>query len=117
MVYTWKFDETGDLVFSDNRLQTVEGDDELLQNVRHTIRTNLGEYFLNPAFGFDRYEALGEKYDANRIKDAIYAAVLSVPRVTAVNDVYSYYNSENRKLLITFSFQKGEAELTGEVVL
>lgn len=116
-MYSWKLDATGDFVFSNNRMEIVSGDDELLQCVRHTLRTNLGEYFLNPDFGFARYEALGEKYDPNRIKDAVYAAVLSVPRVTAVNDVYSFYNAGNRKLLITFTFMKGETEIAGEVEL
>lgn len=114
-MYTWKLDSTGDFVFTNGDMEIVAGDDELLQSVRHTLRTNLGEYFLNPDFGFARYEALGEKYDHNRIKDAVYAAILSVPRVTAVNDVHSFYDGENRKLLITFTFTKGETEITGEV--
>lgn len=116
-MYTWKLDSTGDIVFMNNKMQIVAEDDELLQCVRHTLRTNLGEYFLNPDFGFDRYEALGEKYDANRIKDAVIACLLNISRVTAVNDVYSFYDSKKRKLLITFSFMKGEEEIKGEVNL
>lgn len=115
-------DSTGDFVFENNTMQMVEEDDELIQGVWMAIRTLLGEWFLNPLFGFDKFEALGEKFDEERIKDAVYAGIHTVPRVRTVENVELEFitdenEGEKRSLKISFTFTKftGE-ELSGEVI-
>lgn len=114
---SWKLDGTGDFVFDSNRtMQMVEDDDELVQAVRVAIQTNLGEWFINPLFGFDRFDVLGQNYDVERITDDITYAMSQVDRVDTVDDIYTEFDSEKRKLLISYVFTKVDGDQLADTV-
>lgn len=111
--------DTNDLEFDgSNNLKYIDGDGELMQSVRLLIQTNLGEWFLNPEFGFDRSVILGRKYDPNVITDELYAAILQEERIAAVESINLDFNRSTRKLKIDFVLVKQDDNLLeGSVTL
>lgn len=98
---------TGDIDFDgSNNIKMVGGDDELIQSVRNRIATNVGEWFLNPDFGFDRFEVLGKKVDYDMAADILSAAILNEERIAGVDDLKFDYDAANRKMFISFSLTK-----------
>lgn len=114
-VFSFKLNTDGDFVFdSRKRLETVTGDELIMQTIYLEMKTNLGEWFLNPDKGFDQFEVLGQKFDEERITDAVYAALYNLDRVDTVEAVELV--QEGRKLKIYFSITKDDGEeLNGEV--
>lgn len=112
---SFKLNKDGDFTFdSGKRLETVTGDELIMQTVYLEMKTNLGEWFLNPDKGFDQFEVLGQKFDEERITDAVYAALYNLERVDTVEAVELV--REGRKLKIYFSFTTDDGEeLNGEV--
>lgn len=45
-------DDTGDLYYKDGLIDTVDGDEEILQRVWIAMNTGLGEWAFDTAFGF-----------------------------------------------------------------
>lgn len=110
----------GQFVFDgQNNMVMVDEDDELMQSVRHIITTNLGEWFLNPLIGWDRFGTLGAKKDEERtITDLSRAILEGEGRVDTVEDIVLDYNRPERHLHITFTFTKKDGtELTGEAIV
>ncbi len=105
---SWLLTEDGDFSFDAGRnMQMVEGDDELLQAVRLTMTTNLGEWFLNEGFGFAIFDVLGERFDEQRTTDAVYACLGQMDdRVDSVEDVYIEFDRPARTVYITYVFTK-----------
>jgi len=99
--------ETNDIELDgSNEIKMVDGDDELVQSVRLIITTNLGEWFLNPEYGFDRFAVLGKGVEHDIIVDSLYQAILQEKRVQRVENVTIDVDNKNRKLLIEFTFTK-----------
>ena len=108
---------TNDIDFDgSNNLKMIDGDDEIIQCVKMIIKTNLGEWFLNPDHGFRRAVVQGKHVDYNEAIEELYAAVLQEPRVAAVEDMQFRYDAAIRELTIDFAFRKHSGEvLTGRV--
>ena len=95
-----------------NNLRMVDGDDEFMQCITETLKTNAGEWFLNPLHGFDRFEILGEKYDQERAINALFAALMQEPRVDRVENIELEFDRANRRLSVKYAVIK----TTGETV-
>lgn len=114
---SFKLNGAGQFDFNgQNDLVMVSDDDELMQCVQQTITTNLGEWFLNPTIGWDRFNTLGQKPSEERTINDIIAAILnSEPRIATVDNV-SVTFLDGRGALIKYSVTKaidGE-QITGE---
>ncbi len=104
--------ETNDIELDgSNEIKMVEGDEELIQSVRLIITTNLGEWFLNPEHGFDRFAVLGKQIERDVVIDSLYQAILQEERVSRVENVTMEIDKENRKLNISFAFFKQNGDL------
>lgn len=108
---------TGDLdLDAQNSIRMVEGDDELVQCVGLTIKTNKNEWFLNPDHGFKRSVVQTKKYDEAEVNVELYDAVLQESRVDTIEDVTFVYDKANRRLSVDFKFTKQDGEIVEGVV-
>jgi hypothetical protein len=99
-----------------NNIRMIDGDDELLQEIRLSFQENKGEFFLTPDDGFPRYDVLGHKYDKEAAVDAAYGVLLRNARIASVESVDVIYDRPGRSLAISFSATKTDGDtITGEV--
>lgn len=99
MSFTFYIDE----MYNDFRINTgnmvlVSGVNQVVQQIRSTLRTELGEWYLNILFGLPYYSStttlndnatpgiLGGKMSAAEIEAYLLAAVLQVPGVSTINN-------------------------------
>lgn len=106
----------GDLEFDSNgELKMVNRKDELIQEVRVTIQTNLGEWFLDPEIGFDYSTVLVKKPDYEMIRSVLTDAIMQVDRIDRVDTIDFNFDRSERNLSIHFvatSNEYGEIEGT-----
>lgn len=96
---SFKINDNGDLVIN----EMVEGDEELIQCLKHLIYTRVGEWFLNLNYGFDRSVIEQKKYDEREITQALYDAIYQEPRIKQVTSLTFEFDKINRHLKINFT--------------
>ena len=109
---------TGDIVLDPQRKITmVYNDDAIIQKMERTITTNLGEWFLNPLFGFPRFEVLGEKYNQPHTTQLLHDAILQVEEIERVEKLTYELDRSTRSLVADIVVIKTNGELleVGEV--
>lgn len=110
-------DDSGDLVIQDGEIILATDMDELVQEVRTVIKTNVWEWFLDPNHGFDYKVLWVKKPDKERITQAIYDAINQVERVTAIDDIRIDFDRARRKLSVFFVCRAGEELVEGGEVM
>ncbi|CAJ1226682.1 DUF2634 domain-containing protein [Lactiplantibacillus xiangfangensis] len=102
----FKVDDNGDLVIDGGEIATVDGYDEVAQNVRTILSTELGTSFLAEELGTNYESIMGkdfnEQFAEQDIEDAITEQEV---RVTSVDDVTFYLDPETRNLSVTLNLQ------------
>lgn len=94
--------EDGDLVIERGDLAEVEGVDEIVQRFRFILRTNKGEWFLNPNEGID-YRAFWQKLpDDEEIRLALEDAASQVPEIDRLENIKIDFDRRNRVLTVSF---------------
>ncbi|MEK5070497.1 hypothetical protein [Sporosarcina sp. FSL K6-1508] len=107
---TFEIDEKGDWT-----LDIIEGDDELIQSIKHLIYERVGEWFLNEDHGFQR-EVLEEKgYTESEIVQSIYDAIYQEPRVVEIIKVDYNFNRITRLLSLAFRLRTEDGEVGGDL--
>lgn len=107
---SFEIDDAGDWT-----LGMAEGDQELIQSLKHLLYTRIGEWFLNLDYGF-RQEVLEEKhYSESEIVQAIYDAMYQEPRVIEIIKVNYEFDRINRRLFIDFNLRTIDGEVGGEL--
>jgi hypothetical protein len=99
MSFTFYIDELyNDLRVNTGYMVLVSGVDQVVQQVRSTLRTELGEWYLNTQFGLPYYSStitlnnnetpgiLGGYMSAAEIEAYLVAATLQVPGVASINN-------------------------------
>ena len=107
-----------DPLFNDFRISNgdivlVKGDDAVVQQIRTTLRTQLGEWFLNINFGLPYYSLsatdindnsnpgiLGGNLSAAEIQSYLIAAVLQVPGVITIDQFLIEEVSTTRNIFV-----------------
>lgn len=108
---------TGDIAMDgQNNMRMVEDDDELVQCIGLTVKTNKKEWFLNPDHGFNRSVVQRKRFDQAEVNVELYDAVLQEDRVDTIEDVAFDYDKINRHLKVDFSFKKQSGETVRGVV-
>lgn len=107
---------TNDIILDgQNNIVMVGEDEEILQCVERILTTNLGEWFLNPGMGLDRYEILGKKYNPEYTSDLLYAAILQETRISSIENIQYEFNRQGRALKVYVALIKASGErLEGE---
>ena len=104
----------GDLVLDNqHNITMVSDNDEILQCVEEILKTNAGEWFLDDAVGFARFEVLGNKFNEESTIDALSEAILQESRVDSLENLTVNFDRKTRKLSVSFEIIK----TTGETVI
>lgn len=109
---------TGDIVLDPQRKITmVYNNDAIIQKLERTITTNLNEWFLNPLFGFPRFEILGKKNNQAYATQLLHDAILQVEEIEQVEKLEYEFDKVNRSLVADIVAIKTDGELleVGEV--
>lgn len=106
---TFEIDRNGDWT-----LNMIEGDDALIQNIKHLIYERLGEWFLNEDHGFQRNVFEEKGYAESEIVQAIYDAIYQEPRITEIIKVDYDFNRVKRKLSLSLRLRTEEGDISGE---
>jgi len=102
----FKVDTDGDLVIDSGRISTVTGLEEVGQNVRTILSTEIGDSFLAETLGTNYENILGKDFNAQFAQQDIADAITDQEaRVTSVDDVIFSLDSETRQLTVTLSLQ------------
>lgn len=97
-MHTFKYDDKGDWVLN----ELVHGDEQLIQNLIHLLRTRAGEWIFNLQHGFRR-EVIEQKLpNKKQIIQAMHDCLYQEPRVAEVLSVDYEFDRVKRFLKINF---------------
>ena len=99
-----KIDENGDFVYQNGTFQMVEGDEQLVQEIRIAIETNKNEWFLDYEEGMDRNYLLGKNYDENRARSSIIESLINLSQTVFVENVT--FQKVARTLFVNIALRK-----------
>lgn len=125
MAYSINIDDLfNDFRISNREIVLVQGVDNVAQQIRITLRTQLGEWFLNTNFGLPYYSItkdlndnntqgiLGGNLSAAEIESHLLAAVFQVPGVISINRFELTQLSE-RKFFVDMDVQAESFDING----
>lgn len=102
----------GDVVFKNNDLYLVSGQEELRQNIENRLSVNLREWFLNIKMGLDYAAITGKGVQDRMIDFAIRECCLQDERVKSVFVNSIKRNNETRQAIIDITIiDKGEDKI------
>ncbi len=99
----FELDENGDVYIEKTRMQMVDKKELLRQKVISVLRTNKGEWFLNPNEGIIFDNLLGKKKDDEIIRNEILDGLRQVDVTFELTGFECDFDRETRKLVINFS--------------
>ncbi|MEH6943379.1 hypothetical protein [Bacillus sp. JJ722] len=105
---SFKLDDKGDFDIK----SYVEGEDLIIQNIKHLVITRIGEWLLNENYGFNRSVVEGKKVNERDITEALYDAILQEPQLKEITKLTFNFDPYHRQLQIDF-----EATTTGGGVI
>ena len=117
---TFKLDQFGDVVISNEQIELVEGVELIAQTVKQVISTNLGEWFSDTTEGIDFHVILTKNPNYDLIQDTINTAVQKVADALGVELETDSFTFEvvGRNLTIAFTLLlHGEESTNVEVTL
>lgn len=95
---TFKYNDDGDWVLN----EMVEGDEQLIQNYKHLLRTRVGEWMFNDNHGFRRGVIEQKLPNRKQIIQAMHDCLYQEPRTAEVIHVDYEFNRIKRHLTINF---------------
>lgn len=102
----FKTDDNGDLVIAGGRIQMVDSYNEVAQNVRTIIGTEVGTAYLAEELGVSFENLMGKDFNEHFAQQDIMDAVTDQEeRVTSVDEVTFNLGTETRQLTVTLKLQ------------
>lgn len=92
----------GDLLMEHGQLQEVEGTDEIIQRFRQILRTNKGEWFLNPDEGVDYMVFWQKQPNDEEIRLALEDVANQVPEIDRLENIQIDFDRQRRVLTVSF---------------
>lgn len=113
-----KLDASHDLDFSDGRLHFVAGEQRIRQQVVITLKTFLGEWFLDNTHGVPYLENILVK-NPNRaeVEAILRAKIKAVPNVVGVPKMRLLLNHPTRSLATVFEIETDSGRIETEIKL
>lgn len=105
-------DVDGNFTFVNGRIVMATGLDAIAQGQRIRILNIAGEWFDNLDDGVPWLERdgvtadqaiLGQKYDVNKLFNALRAAILATPGTTSITSLFASFDPSTRKVSVTYS--------------
>ncbi|MET4562171.1 hypothetical protein ABIA69_003357 [Lysinibacillus parviboronicapiens] len=113
-MHTLKYNEDGDWVLN----ELVHGDDQLIQNLKHLLRTRVGEWMFNDNHGFRRAVIEQKSPNKKQIVQAMHDCLYQEPRIAEVLSVEYDFNRIKRHLTIYFKARTTTgSEIGGDAVV
>lgn len=104
----FKLNQRGDVFLDEKDIQYIEGMELIGQKVRQVLLTQIGEWGLDQEEGIDHYSMLTKNPNYDYIEDNVKLALLQVDEDLEIESFSCEENKQLRKLLVNFSFRKGE---------
>lgn len=113
-MHTLKYNDKGDWVLN----ELVYGDDQLIQNLKHLLRTRVGEWMFDDNHGFRRSVIEQKLPNKKQIVQAMHDCLYQEPRIAEVMSVEYDFNRIKRHLTIYFKARTtAGTEIGGEAVV
>lgn len=113
-MHTLKYNDNGDWVLN----ELVYGDDQLIQNLKHLLRTRVGEWMFDDYHGFRRSVIEQKLPDKKQIVQAMHDCLYQESRIAEVLSVEYDFNRIKRHLTIYFKARTTTgSEIGGETVV
>ena len=117
---SFKLDQYGDVVITNNKIELVEGIELVVQTLRQVINTNLGEWFGDESEGTDHRLILTKNPNYELVQDTINTAVQQVADSLSVELETDHFTFATKGRCLTVSFiikmdAKESAEVTVEL--
>lgn len=107
---SFKLDANGDLVFENGSFVMIEGDEELAQQARISIKTEKGEWFLDPDEGMDREPIFAKLFNETDAKDSIMESVIGTSEPLVFESIDFNRDTRSRKLTVDIIMRKEDGE-------
>lgn len=119
MAYDLKLNKSGDLAIDDSGLITVfDGAERVAQQVRVTLKTFLGEWFLDTSFGVPYLDSIFVKTPNRAEIEAIFRArIADVPGVEKITSMTLQIDREIRMLRVAFEIETSLGPASGSVTV
>lgn len=108
-MHTFKYNDDGDWVLN----ELVYGDEQLIQNLVHLLRTRAGEWLFNLNHGFRREVIETKLPDQKQIIQAMHDCLYQEPRIAEVLHVDYEFNRIKRHLTIHFRARTTTGSIVG----
>lgn len=108
-MHTLKYDDDGDWVVN----ELVDGDDELIQNYIHLLRTRVGEWMFNENHGFRREVIERKLPNKKEIIQAMHDCLYQESRTAEVLSIDYDFNRIKRTLTIQFEVRTTSDTIVG----
>ncbi len=106
-----RLDSTHDLYWVDGLLDTVTGDDEILQRCWIALNTGLGEWAFDTLFGFPYLQITGERGVTDMFIEAAVKLLLEpIIGVGSIKEITIVREPEIQKMTITVDTIFGEVQ-------
>lgn len=113
-MHTFKYNDDGDWVFN----ELVHGDEKLIQNLKHLLRTVVGEWMFDNNHGFRRIVIEQKIPNKKQVVQAMHDCLYQEPSVAEVLSVDYEFNRIRRHLTINFRVRTVEGrEIGGEAIV
>ncbi|MDQ0299630.1 phage baseplate assembly protein W [Salibacterium salarium] len=109
--------DTGDIEMENGVPGWVENNEELVQEVRSVVKTNIGEWFLDPVFGTDHNVMVGKNVTEDNVSQALEEAMEQVDRVEGIRDITINMDYSDRELSVFFYILVNGEEVQVEEVI
>lgn len=104
----------GDLVDDGNgSLAYVDGADAVTQNINHSLKLFLGEFFLEPGEGVDWFGIVEKPFAAKKLRDAIIAQLIKEPAIESIEEFNIEPGTAKRSIKVSWSVMAGGTRIDG----
>lgn len=105
-------DDGGDLDFSDNRLNLIDGDDAIVQHCALRLRFVRGEFFLDDEIGTPYFEkVLVKNPDLVAVRAILRKVVAETPGILSVTSFTVRFDDATRIATVAFEAQKKDGTI------
>jgi len=114
---TLKVTETGDMDFTGNSFSIITDSEELNQSIKSILSIRKGEWFLDTEFGLSHENLIGAEFDEDKIELDVREALSNEERIETIESISASFDTETRKVTISFRVTAGTELIEDEVII
>lgn len=103
-------DNKGDLVMKNGTFVIVEGNEELKQQIRMSLLTSKGEWFLDVEEGMDREPIFSKFFNEVEARDSIIESLSNLSETVLVEEINFIRDMQKREMQVLLSLRKENEE-------